>query len=144
MCRRYEKSYGALYAAMEKILSFPPWLQDTVRTVFSYCKRSNPGRRWEGLETSLTADPIPPGVPIKWVTGSPRFHPTVGWARGLFYRRKALTPDRISCDTAHSLLLLSTPTCIVSSHAIMNGETSASNGLKFRKFLPVALILVRV
>ena len=62
----------------------------------------------------------------------------------LFYRRKALTPDRISCDTAHSLLLLSTPTCIVSSHAIMNGETSASNGLKFRKFLPVALILVRV
>ena len=49
-------------------------------------------------------------------------------------------------NTAGLLQLALQPTGIVNSHAIMDGGTgtSSSIGLKFRKFLPVALILVRM
>ena len=69
------KSYAALYAAVEKTLNFPPWLRDKVRAVFHIVTRSNPGRRCEGLEASLTADPIPPKCPDKMGPREPPIHP---------------------------------------------------------------------
>lgn len=68
---------------MEKTLNFPPWLRDKVRAVFHIVTRSNPGRRCEGLEASLTADPIPPKCPDKnGSPGAPDPSYTVRWGPG--------------------------------------------------------------